>query len=204
MDELSKILKCGQPVPLHWISCDLLPAFETRIPSCPIVTAVAATSDSRRGGKMKIAPAAITLSFPLRIPYIYSELWVRDNGGLASLPFYLSTSQGRSAARPFASHSLPDFWRTKLASSVFFISDEKRLWEERGNSQETHYIHVEQIKRGFVGLERMEGRAGEFNLHYDWLSHRRRPSRPPRLNVEIKRAIARLNKQWAHSVLVYY
>ena len=61
---------------------------------------------------MKIAPAraAITLSFPLRIPYIYSELWVRDNGELP-LPFYLffSTSQGRSAARPFASHSLPDF-----------------------------------------------------------------------------------------------
>ena len=44
---------------------------------------------------MKIAPAAITLSFPLRIPYIYSELWVRDNGGLASLPFSLSPMGGR-------------------------------------------------------------------------------------------------------------
>ena len=40
-------------------------------------------------------------------------------------------------------------------------------------------------------------RASSICITTDYPTDRRRPSRPPRLNVEIKRAIARLNKQWA-------
>ena len=65
-----------------------------------------------------------------------------------------------------------------------------RAEKSRRNSQETHYIHVEQISERGEGLG-WRGRTSSICITTDYPSVRRP------LNVEIKRAIAQLNKQWA-------